>query len=123
MELALLVYGVSLLDGLLNFLGLVAVAAITGVLVSGIAHIEIHGDTSVPKMWLKRCVVTLFAVGFISALIPNQRTAYIMVAAYATQKIAQTPEARVTGDKVLTLINSKLDQLIQEADEPKKKGR
>ena len=123
MELALLVYGVSLLDGLLNFLGLVAVAAITGVLVSGIAHIEIHGDTSGPKMWLKRCVVTLFAVGFISALIPNQRTAYIMVAAYATQKIAQTPEARVTGDKVLTLINSKLDQLIQEADEPKKKGR
>ena len=123
MELALLVYGVSLLDGLLNFLGLVAVAAITGVLVSGIAYAEVPGGTSGPKMWLKRCVVTLFAVGFISALIPNQRTAYIMVAAYATQKIAQTPEARVTGDKVLTLINSKLDQLIQEADEPKKKGR
>ena len=123
MELALLVYGVSLLDGLLNFLWLVAIVTSLALIGSGIVIMEGYGDTSNYKLWFKRCLVALFAVGFISALIPNQRTAYIMVAAYATQKIAQTPEARLTGDKVLTLINSKLDQLIEEANEPKKKGR
>lgn len=123
MELALLVYGVSLLDGVHNFLGLVSLVVGFGLIASGIGAIESYGDTTKPKLWFKRCLVTLFTVGLITTFIPNQRTAYIMVAAYATQKIAQSPEARVTGDKVLTLINSKLDQLIQEADEPKKKGR
>lgn len=123
MELALLVYGVSLLDGVHNFLGLVSLVVGLGLIASGIGAIESYGDTTKPKLWFKRCLVTLFTVGLITTFIPNQRTAYIMVAAYATQKIAQTPEAKVTGDKVLTLINSKLDQLIQEADEPKSKRK
>ena len=122
MELALLVYAVSLLDGLLKFLTIMCAVAVLGVIASGVACLESYNDTAAAKRWFKRSVISLAILGFLSTLIPTERTAYIMVAAYATQKVAESPEVRDTGDKVLTLINSKLDQLILEANEPKKKG-
>ena len=123
MELALLVYAVSLLDGLLKFLTIMCAVAVLGVIASGVASLESYNDTAAAKRWFKRSVISLAILGFLSTLIPTERTAYIMVAAYAAQKVAESPEVRDTGDKVLTLINSKLDQLIEEANEPKKKGR
>ena len=123
MELALLVYAVSLLDGLLKFLTIMCAVAVLGVIASGIATLESYNDTAAAKRWFKRSVISLAILGFLSTLIPTERTAYIMVAAYAAQKVAESPEVRDTGDKVLTLINSKLDQLILEASEPKKKDR
>ena len=123
MELALLVYAVSLLDGLLKFLTIMCAVAVLGVIASGVASLESYNDTAAAKRWFKRSVISLAILGFLSTLIPTERTAYIMVAAYAAQKVAESPEVRDTGDKVLTLINSKLDQLILEANEPKKKGR
>lgn len=123
MELALLVYAISLLEGLRTFLVVAAFAAGMVIIGSGIATLESYDDTAAAKRWFKRSVITLAVLGFLSTLIPTERTAYIMVAAYATQKVAENPEVRDTGDKVLTLINSKLDQLILEANEPKKKDR
>lgn len=123
MELALLVYAISLLEGLRTFLVVAAFAAGMVIIGSGIATLESYNDTAVAKRWFKRSVISLAILGFLSTLIPTERTAYIMVAAYATQKVAESPEVRDTGDKVLTLINSKLDQLILEANEPKKKDR
>ncbi len=123
MELALLVYAISLLEGLRTFLVVAAFAAGMVIIGSGIATLESYNDTAAAKRWFKRSVITLAVLGFINTLIPTERTAYIMVAAYATQKVAESPEVRGTGDKVLTLINSKLDQLILEANEPKKKDR
>lgn len=123
MELALLVYAISLLEGLRTFLVVAAFAAGMVIIGSGIATLESYNDTAAAKRWFKRSVITLAVLGFLSTLIPTERTAYIMVAAYATQKVAENPEVRDTGNKVLTLINSKLDQLILEASEPKKKGQ
>lgn len=123
MELALLVYAISLLEGLRTFLVVAAFAAGMVIIGSGIATLESYNDTAAAKRWFKRSVITLAVLGFLSTLIPAERTAYIMVAAYATQKVAENPEVRDTGNKVLTLINSKLDQLILEANEPKKKDR
>ena len=123
MELALLVYAISLLEGLRTFLVVAAFAAGMVIIGSGIATLESYNDTAVAKRWFKRSVISLAILGFLSTLIPTERTAYIMVAAYATQKVAESPEVRDTGDKVLTLINGKLDQLILEANEPKKKDR
>ena len=120
MELALLVYAVSLLDGLLKFLTIMCAAAMLGAAASGMALLESYNDTTVPKRWFRRSLVSLAIMGFIGTLIPSERTAYIMVAAYATQQVAQAPEVRETGEKVLTLINSKLDQIILEAQSPKK---
>lgn len=123
MELALLVYAISLLEGLRTFLVVAAFAAGMVIIGSGVACLESYHDTTTAKRWFKRSVISLAILGFLSTLIPAERTAYIMVAAYATQKVAESPEVRDTGDKVLTLINGKLDQLILEANEPKKKDR
>lgn len=123
MELALLVYAISLLEGLRTFLVVAAFAAGMVIIGSGIATLESYNDTAAAKRWFKRSVISLAILGFLGTLIPTERTAYIMVAAYATQKVAESPEVRDTGDKVLTLINGKLDQLILEANEPKKKGQ
>lgn len=120
MELALLVYAVSLLDGLLKFLTIMCAAAMLGAVASGVALLESYNDTTVPKRWFRRSLVSLAIMGFIGTLIPSERTAYIMIAAYATQQVAKAPEVRETGEKVLTLINSKLDQIILEAQSPKK---
>ena len=120
MELALLVYAISLLEGLRTFLVVATAAAVVGIVASGIATIDGYGDTTKAKLWFKRSIIALAVIGFTGVLVPTERTAYIMVAAYATQKVAESPEVKETGDKVLTLINSKLDQLILEASEPKK---
>lgn len=50
----------------------------------------------------------------VSILIPSQRTAYMMAGGYVTQAIAESPAAAVVGNKVLNLINAKLDSLIKE---------
>ena len=123
MELAILVYGVSLLEGLKGFLVLLGLLFGAIVIIAAICNIEmpdVDTDTAPAKRWLKRGVISLVLVCFTSVFIPSERTAYIMVAAYATQKIAQAPESRETGEKILTLINSKLDQIILEVQSTKK---
>lgn len=61
----------------------------------------------------KRLLITLaIAAGLLTA-IPTERTAYIMVGAYATQTIATHPSTLETRDKVLKLINLKLDELTK----------
>lgn len=73
-----------------------------------------------PKLWL---IVTLVSVvvfsGIIKTLLPTEKTAYMMVAAYATQKIYESPETAKIQEKVLTLINQKLDSFIEDKDDKK----
>jgi multisubunit Na+/H+ antiporter MnhG subunit len=47
-------------------------------------------------------------------LLPTPKTAYIMVGAYAAQKVVENKSVQDTGGKVLTLINQKLDHYIDE---------
>ena len=120
MELAILVYAISFLESLLNFCAAIWAAAFLVMLASGITILEGYRDTSMPIKWFKRGAIALVAASFIGALIPSERTSYMMVAAYATQKVGENPQTRETGEKVLQLINAKLDELILEAREPKK---
>ena len=47
-------------------------------------------------------------------LLPTPKTAYMMVGAYVAQKVAENDKVQETGGKVLTLINQKLDDYIEE---------
>ena len=51
---------------------------------------------------------------------PNERTAYMMVGAYATQKVAQSDLAQESGQKVMKIIQQKLDSYIDEGVEKTK---
>lgn len=59
-------------------------------------------------------IVTSLAILFILAatLIPAKETMYLMAASEITQDIAKSPEAKQITDKVLKVINGKLDSLI-----------
>lgn len=66
------------------------------------------------KKFCKNCMIAIVVISSAVVFIPNEKTAYVMVGAYATQKIAQSPETKVISEKVLKVIENKLDEYITE---------
>jgi hypothetical protein len=63
---------------------------------------------------IKRFVSFSIVAIAVALLIPSQRTAYLMAGGYVTQTIAESPAAAAIGNKVLNLINVKLDSMIND---------
>ena len=116
MLLAFLIYLVQFLHSLKIFS---LVMAILCVLYEFIRFIDLVDRSEYnfkfgPKTTWALSLFLLFLV------IPSQTVSYTMAAGYVTQTIAETPQAKEIGGKVLTIINAKLDEII--ADEmPKSK--
>lgn len=55
--------------------------------------------------------VTLFCLVF---FIPSERTMYVMAGAYAAQQVAENPNVQRLSGKVLTVIEGKLDEIIDD---------
>ena len=129
MDLALLVYGISLLDKI----GAFAVGCIiVSVLVAGGSWIWYISETDRKSYytdkendvreangvmcvkWLKRSLVTIFLVSFALIFLPTEKTAYTMVGAYAAQKVAENDKVQAMSGKVLTIIEQKLDSIIED---------
>ena len=135
MDLALLVYGISLLHGIEGFfVGMIVISSIVAI-VSGIVTAnwkfsgseyswDLNKDGTVKEKVLagrrfgekafKWSLVVFFISALLNVLIPNEKTAYTMVGAYAAQKVAENEKVQQTGDKVLKIINQKLDSYIDE---------
>jgi hypothetical protein len=64
--------------------------------------------------FVKRFVSYAVIAAACAILIPSQRTAYMMAAGYVTQAIAESPAAAEIGNKVLRLINVRLDTMIND---------
>jgi hypothetical protein len=72
------------------------------------------------KTALKVLIPCLLVITFL----PAPKTAYMMVGAYAAQKVAENGKVQETGGKVLELINQKLDSYIEEGlEQVQKKGK
>lgn len=144
MDFALLVYGVSLLDNLHNALIILFVSSIFGVFGLGAAvaswafdgtewswNLDRQGNVKESvmsvrnrqKQLLKMIAWIAAITGVLLVFTPTQKTAYLMAGAYATQKIAENDKAQVIGDKVLQVINQKLDNIIEEATNEKSKKK
>lgn len=63
---------------------------------------------------IRRIGITAIVAAILNIFIPSEKTAYIMVGAYATQKVSENEKVQETGKKVLTLIEQKLDSYIEE---------
>lgn len=114
MELALLVWVISMLGGF-------SVITLVLALVSACAAFVCFLGWTSEEVRARAIIWWAAAALFFSILlvaIPNQKTAYIMVGAYATQQIAQDPKVQQIGAKTLLLIEQKLDEYIKQ--EPKK---
>ena len=132
MELALLVYfasvvgSVSTLLCLLSFiLSSVSTAFIVtllfgnlGVKQYGETEEELNNKLKIKSTLTKSVKWTIpFAVIFelLSVLLPNERTVYLMTAAYATQTITQNDRVQKIGSDVLGVVEKKLSEMKGES--------
>ena len=121
MDLALLVYGISLLHGIGTFFLTIILASGAVMLANGIYWIDVSSyreDYEKKVAGIKKRVWTAFWVGVACAwaliFLPSEKTAYTMVGAYAAQKVAENDKVQQMSGKVLTIIEQKLDGFIED---------
>lgn len=129
MDLTLLVYGISILGKIEP--ALIAIICIISTVLVGCLAYRFVGlgieswDTAIiikQKMekrppiekWIKRFFIILGVTSLFAIVIPSEKTAYMMVGAYTTQKFTENEKVQETGKKVLKLIEQKLDTYIDE---------
>lgn len=120
MELVWLVYAISLLApiGVVSFIGL-----FLGGVGSMFLWLEIYVEGVKPNFFVWTVTVIAVLSLFITVLLPSEKTAYTMVAAYAAQKVAEQPETKAMANDVLTIINSKVKKYAIESAEELEKAR
>lgn len=131
MEFALFVWLASVIGGISSFLhgfGVCLLVAISAwVFLNFISRGEYEkkykpevyenaGNHLKSKLW-KFGVFLSVMLMFIASILPSQKTLYIMAGAYAGQQAIQSE----TAGKVVTIVNSKLDEYIAEAEKSLKK--
>ena len=129
MDLVWLVYGISLLTpigSLFTFIAAISVCAIIGLMVYRGAECsqETYYDDERNKLQAEKAAWTMVRVKLalkilipcliVMTFLPAPKTAYMMVGAYAAQKVAENGKVQETGGKVLTIINQKLDEYVDE---------
>ena len=117
MDLALLVYGISLLHGLkIVFAFLASSAFFAGTLAVIIGGAE--NNFKITKTTLKFAIPALIIGGLGSLFTPTEKTAYMMVAAYTAQRVSESPTVVQLNKKVIKLVEAKLDSYIEEMAQP-----
>lgn len=106
MEFALLVWAIGMLPALIGISTTITIVVGTFMFLT-VLFSYMEGD-EIPKL-TKYWAITIIACT-IAVITPTPKTAYMMVGAYATQKVAESPEAKEVGTKLLMLINQKLDE-------------
>src|SRR5574342_476385 len=115
MELALFVYlagVVSKVGGFLVATTIFSFISLLTYLVVIFYQIDVNGKKFQDfYKSLRNATIGVFSLGLISATIPSEKTMYMMLAGYTAQTVVQSD----TADKVLKVINSKLDGYLEEA--------
>jgi len=121
MDLALLVYVISLLHGIGSFFFAIIIMCCAVTVINGIYWIDISAysnDYENKLVGIRNRVWKAFWVGVVCAwaliLLPTEKTAYTMVGAYAAQKVAENDKVQQMSGKVLTIIEQKLDSYIED---------
>ena len=133
MELALLIYGISLLPGLKTIFGFLivigCVLTVFGIIMFFVWHDrpswynEQQDSDRLRYLELSKPIFK-FGVGFVilssvfSLMIPSEKTAWMMVGGYAGQTLVTNDTVNKavseTSSKLLTIINNKLDGYVEE---------
>jgi hypothetical protein len=139
MDLVWLVYVISLLSGLNGMFALAAAAssmAFVFLLIYRAAECSqasYYSDAdnklrAEKAEWcmthVKSALIVMICSSTVITFLPSEKTAYMMVGAYAAQKVAENEKVQETGGKVMNLINQKLDEYIDEGIEKvQKRGK
>lgn len=129
MELALLVYFASVVGSISTLLGMssavlfvVSTAFIITLLCGNLGVKKYSCDTeqelenelkikSILTKSVKWTIPLAMVFALLSALLPDERTVYLMTAAYATQTIAQNDRVQKIGSDVLEVVEKKLSEM------------
>jgi uncharacterized protein YjfI (DUF2170 family) len=117
MELALLVYGISLFNSLGIVLVIILILSSLVVIAASLCILDNTSDTEFWKSILKKATIVLSISLPIIIIIPGEKTMYTMVGAYAAQKVTEDPKVQLLSAKVLKVVEAKLDEYIEK---PKK---
>lgn len=128
MELALLVYGISVLSSAGGFLVAIMGGLSVYLTIQLFRMIDSKHDRSSSyltkgKEWhdqhekklftsIKKIIAGMCITGLVGVLLPTEKTMWMMTAAYTGQSMVQSE----TGKKLGVLIEKKLEGLIEEAD-------
>lgn len=112
MELALLVWIISILKPITTLMALSGVGLVILLVVMLFAYVD---GARLKARWY--WIVGILAGAFITtaSILPSERTAYLMVGAYAAQRVAEDPKVQQISSKVLKAIELKIDGYIEEA--------
>ena len=139
MELAFLVYFISLLDSMTGVFFALAFTSVVLAFAYVLTASDYHSKYTVgciskdqvelfktktarAWMWSKIWMGMSVAFFMFANVIPSQKTAYMMVSAYAAQKVAENPKTIELSSKVIKIIEANLDRYVDEAFEEAKKG-
>ena len=135
MELALLIYGISLLPQISSALSFLSYSLFFGAIISSVVWLIASDERNLGESekqkarncvatcgsWIKRSITWFLIVGAISIAIPSEKTAYMMAGSYAAQTVAQSEamgkvitESGKISSKILDIINNKLDGYVEE---------
>lgn len=111
MEFALLIWAIGMLPKLGFFLGLTLAALILYIL---IYYAVWYLDDGIEKPSHRTgAMLTAMFISILLVITPSTKTAYMMVGAYAAQRVIEAPETKQITGKIITIINDKLDQELQ----------
>lgn len=116
MDLALLVYAISVLSSTGAVLLVLSLIATIVAIVSAFWYFAGYYETEIntAKYFWKYSVIVLLIITPILLFIPSEKTMYTMVGAYAVQKVAEDPKVQQLSAKVLKVVEDKLDGYIDE---------
>lgn len=112
MEFALLIYLTEMLGKLETVLTVTSVLSICITMVV-FAGAGVFIEEYWVKLYLKWSVLALaVSISFIVVL-PSKKTAYMMVGAYAAQKVVQSPDEVGIYSRIIRLVEAKLDAALE----------
>lgn len=131
MELAIVVYLIGVLPSVAGFVTFASVALFVIfalMTINSLINADVYGMNSEKGKRSKAIIGTLgkklwipILLAVVAALIPSEKTMYTMVAAYAGQKIAETPQAAQIANDGVDVLKELLAKAKRELSEEKPK--
>ena len=127
MSLALLVYFIYSISGLKLILSLATLCSFCTLFISTAIKLgrenytwhfnrngELKDDVKQFRNMIDKIVkysfISLLVSSFLAVIIPSEKTAWLMVGAYASQKIAENDKVQELSGKVITIIENKINE-------------
>lgn len=113
MEAALFLYFASILDDIKQALFAIV---LVGIIMFPFYPLIIGTFEYKSNKWV---FIVPFVAGTFALILPSERTMYMMAAGYFGQTIVQSEQASEVGNKMMKIINGKLDEYINEMSSSK----